>query len=554
MAAGPALEPVSIACQPIASDLIDAKAAGTLWGLFCARVRRSPDTVAYRDYDGSAQCWRDHSWRMMAARVDLFRRAFAKEDLRVGDRVAVLLPNGIDWVCFDMAAQGQGLVVVALYPYDSTADHAYILAHSEARLALVDTLARWDLLRGESAQFPTLARIWIRDAGSELGMSAKNTITRRLADVLTEGSAIAPACDVAPSALATLIYTSGTTGRPKGVMLSHAALLSNSAAVAVIIPPRRDDLFLSVLPLAHAFERTVGCYLAMIGGATVAFSRSPQDLAEDMKVLHPTVLLGVPRLFERIYATIRKRGEANWISNALLRLFAWLGWRRFDARRKSGGKPSFGVSLPLYLLDRIVGKTLKASLGGRLRVAVSGGAALDPKIARFLIGVGFPLVEGYGLTEVGPVVTATAIDDTVPGSVGRPLPGVEVKLGPADELFVRSPSLMLGYWKDKDETSRTLLESGWLATGDIAEIKEDRVFIRGRLKEIILLSIGEKINPCLIETEIARDTLFQQVSVVGDGRPFLAALAVLDPKRWHAFAERQTISKRITPMHQESKK
>ena len=237
-------------------------------------------------------------------------------------------PSVVAWVCFDMAAQGQGLIVVALYPSDSVADHAYILGHSGARLALVHSGAQWDLLQGESAQFPMLARVWIRDAGPEFGAQSTGAVTRRLADALIDASEIVPAYEVAPSALATLIYTSGTTGRPKGVMLSHAALLWNAAAVAVVIPPRRDDVFLSVLPLAHAFERTVGCYLPMIGGATVACARSPQDLAEEMKVLGPTALLGVPRLFERIYAAIRRRGEANWISNTLLRLFAWLGCRQ----------------------------------------------------------------------------------------------------------------------------------------------------------------------------------------------------------------------------------
>ena len=477
----------------------------------------------------------------------------AKEGLQPGDRVAVLLPNGTDWVCFDMAAHGQGLVVVALYPYDSATDHAYILAHSEAKLALVGSWARWEMLQGAPMQVPTLSRVWIRDAGSELGMQAKDTVAHHLADVLTEGSEISPVCGIAPTALATLIYTSGTTGRPKGVMLSHAALLRNAAAVAVIIPPRRDDVFLSVLPLAHAFERTIGCYLAMIGGATVAFSRSPQDLAEDMKVLQPTVLLAVPRLFERIYAAIRRRGEANWIGNILLRLLAWLGWRRFEAQQKSRDKVSPGLSLPLYLLDRIVGKSIKASLGGRLRVAVSGGAALDPKIARFLIGVGFPLIEGYGLTEAGPVVTTTALGDTVPGSVGRPLPGVEVKLGPADELFVRSPSLMLGYWKDEEETRRALLESGWLATGDIAEIKDDRVFIRGRLKEIIVLSIGEKINPGLIEAEIARDTLFQQLLSSATDDPSSPRLPFLISSNGSRFAGANAIERGSVPTLQELK-
>lgn len=516
-------------------DIIGAKEAGTLWGLFCERVRRSPDTIAYREYDDSAQFWRDHSWRMMAARIDRFKAAFVREGLQLGDRVAVLLPNGIDWVCFDMAAQGQGLVVVALYPQDSVADHAYILAHSDARLVLVDTWALWEALRIEQARFPMLVRVWIRDALEPVA-AAKNATTRRLADVLTEAFETTLDPDIAPSALATLIYTSGTTGQAKGVMLSHAALLWNARAVAVIIPPRADDVFLSVLPLAHAFERTVGCYLAMIGGATVAYARSPQHLAEDMKVLHPTVLLGVPRLFERIHAAIRARSEATWIGGALLRLLASLGWRRFQARTHAGGRLSLGASLLLCLLDRWVGAPFLAAFGGRLRVIVSGGAPLDQVAARFLIGVGFPLVEGYGLTEAGPVVAATAFEDSVPGSVGRPLPGVEVKLGEDNELLVRSPSLMMGYWKDKAETARAFSDSDWLATGDIAEIKDGRVYIRGRLKEIIILSIGEKINPSLIESEMARDALFQQVAVIGDGQPFLAALAVLDPERWARFA------------------
>ena len=518
-------------------DLIDPKEAGTLWRLFCERVRRSPDMTAYREYDGSAQCWRDYSWRVMAARTDRFRAAFAREGLQPGDRVAVLLLNGIDWVCFDMAAHGQGLVVVALYPQDSMADQAYILAHSDTRLALVDTWARWTALQGEPTRHSALARVWIREPSGNADVQAKNGLVRALADVLAEASGPMPGPDVAPTALATLIYTSGTTGRPKGVMLSHAALLSNVAAVAAVIPPRPDDVFLSVLPLAHAFERTVGCYLAMMGGATVAYARSPQQLVEDVKTVRPTVLLGVPRLFERIHAVIRARGEATWIGGALLRLLVSLGWRRFQARTHAGKRLGFVASLLLYLLDHFVGAPLLAAFGSRLRVVVSGGAPLDLLAAHFLIGVGFPLVEGYGLTEAGPVVAAAAFEDSVPGSVGRPLPGVDVKLGEAAELLVRSPSLMMGYWKDRAETDRTFFDSEWLATGDIAEIKDGLIYIRGRLKEIIILSIGEKINPSLIETEMVHDTLFRQVAVIGEGRPFIAALAVLNSKRWARFAQ-----------------
>ena len=537
---GSLLELCCNAPQNGVTDLIDPDQAGTLWGLFCARVRRSPDAIAYRDFDAAAQRWRDHSWRVMAEHVDRFRNAFVKEGLRAGDRIAILLPNGIDWICFDMAAHGQGLIVVALYIDDSITDHAYILAHSDAKLLFVDSFSRWDRLRAEAAQFPLLSRVWIRQDCPQRAPPTIDEISCHLAaDVLSGASGAAPVSEVAPNAVATLIYTSGTTGRPKGVMLSHKALLWNAAAVAAVIPPRRDDVFFSVLPLTHAFERTLGCYLAMFGGSTVAFSRAPQNLAEDMNVLHPTVLLGVPRLFERMHAAIFKAGEADWILHVLLRLLAWFGWQRYLARQKSRARlaSSLTLGLPFHLLDQLVGKKIRARLGGRLRVAVSGGAALRPNVARFLIGVGLPLVEGYGLTEAGPVVTAAAVGDTFPGSVGRPLPGVAATLGETGELLVSSPSLMLGYWKDEDETRRVLLQSGLLATGDIADIIDGRVFIHGRLKEIIILSVGEKINPDLIEAAVAPDALFHQVAVIGHGRPFLAALIVLDRKQWQMFAE-----------------
>ncbi|QWG22308.1 AMP-dependent synthetase/ligase [Bradyrhizobium sediminis] len=523
--------------QPVVRDgnVVAAREAGTLWGLFCECVRRCPVGIAYRDYDPVAGNWCDHTWQAIAARVDRFRAALAQEKLEAGDRVAILLPNGIDWVCLDMAAHASGLVVVALYPHDNAASNAYILGHSGARLVLLDSDARRQSLRPFRSEFPSLERMWVRDVGAGSATPTSELIVRNLADVLANTSEPPVPHPAAPSDLASLVYTSGTTGRPKGVMLSHFAMLWNAEAAAAIIPPRRDDVFLSVLPLAHAFERTVGYYLPMMGGSTVAYARSVQDLRDDLIAVRPTAMLGVPLLYERMSAAIRANVAGSFAKRILLQIAALLGWRRFEAAQHRAS-PGLAARLFWPILKHYIAAPVLAAFGGRLRAAISGGAPLDQDVARLLIGLSLPLVEGYGLTEAAPVVAANGLDDNFPGSVGRPLQGIEVKLSPEGELLVRSPSMMMGYWKDPGETARALDPMGWLSTGDFAELKDGRIFVRGRLREMIVLSIGEKVNPNAVETELTRDCLFKQAVVVGDRRPFLTALIVLDPDAWRRFA------------------
>ena len=517
-------------------DFIGCDEARTLWGLFRERVRRTPEGIAYREYDGVAGSWRDYEWQAIANRTDRFRSALAHEGLTPGDRVAVLLPNSTDWVCFDMAAHSLGLVVVAIYPHDSAASSAFILGHSDARVLIVDTLARWETLHAYRSEFPLLKSVWVRSGGPITTAANARPNLRRLGDILNEEFPLPAAYPTAPTSLATLIYTSGTTGQPKGVMLSHHALLWNAEAVAAIIPPRTDDVFLSILPLAHAFERTVGYYLAMAGGAAVAYARSAQQLREDLVAIRPTVLLGVPRLYERMHAAILGQVEGSALRSALLQRAKALGWRQFEAAQHRGPKLDLAARLAWVVLKRLVADRVTASFGGRLRAAVSGGAPLDRSVAEFLLGLGLPVVEGYGLTEAAPVVSANATEDNLPGSVGRPLKGLEVRLSDKGELMVRSPAVMMGYWKDQTQTERVLDAAGWLSTGDIGEIRDGRIFIPGRLKEIIVLSTGEKVNPNLVEAEITRDTLFDQVAVVGDGRPFVAAVAVLNRAAWNRLA------------------
>jgi long-chain acyl-CoA synthetase len=518
-----------IPASALRDHVINPAEARTLWGLFRERVQRTPAGLAYRDYFTGS--WRDHTWREIGARADQFRAALARTDIKTGDRVAVLLPNSVDWVCLDMAAHGSGLVVVALYPHDSPANIAYVLGHSDARLVLVDTAARWQSLAPHRAEFPALGYVWVRDGANDPAPTGA-PVARSLTDVLQDTSPAPPPDPADPAATATLIYTSGTTGRPKGVMLSHAALLWNAKATADVIPPRLDDVFLSVLPLAHAFERTVGYYLPMLGGSAIAYARSPQDFRDDLIAIRPTVMLGVPLLYERMHAAILANAEGNIAKRLLVRLTASLGWQRRIKKNEGTGL----ARLLWPLLQRHVATPVMAAFGGRLRVAVSGGAPLDAEIAKFLIGVGLPLVEGYGLTETAPVVTATSLDDSTPGTVGRPLQGVDIRISTQGELLVHSPSIMTGYWKDDAQTARALDSAGWLATGDLAEFADNRICIRGRLKDMIVLSIGEKINPNVIEAEITHDALFDQAAVIGAGKPFLVALIVLNARAWKQFA------------------
>lgn len=521
-------------------DIIPSDAALTLDGLFRERVRRSPNAMAYREFDQRAGSWRSHSWRDMDEKVAQIRGALLAAGLAANDRLAIALPNGSDWIAFDIAALSLGLVVVPLYIHDSAANLAYILTHSGARLLVIDTKARWGTLLPHWPEFVDLEHIWIRDAiGAENGALSRPGL-KPLSDVLGT-AASRPSAPPPADALATIIYTSGTTGYPKGAMLTHRAMLWNATAAARVIPPMPEDVFLSCLPLAHAFERTVGCYLPMVGGSTVVYARSIETLSDDFRIIRPTVFLGVPRIYERASASLT-RGRRIPLQRGAIEFTAKLGWWQFEAGQ-GRGKELPGPMRPLWtFLDRWIGARVRSAFGGRLRVMVSGGAQLPVDVARFLIGLGLPLIEGYGLTEAAPVVATNTIADNLPGSVGRPLEGIELKLLESGELIVRTPSVMTGYWKDDDLTAKALDRSGWLHTGDIAEIRDGRLFIRGRTKELIVLSTGEKVSPSDIETRITQDPLFAHALVVGDGKPFLAAILALDRTSWNHLARKLALS------------
>jgi len=522
--------------SPAARHLITPAEARTLPGLLLRRSARTPEGEAYRQYDVSAAAWRSYTWREMLAEVGRWQAALAGEGLAPGDRVAVLLPNSVEWVCFDLAAQGLGLVVVPLYTTDSPGNIAHILGDSGARLLLIGTAPQWRVLAPLRGQFPALERVVCLERegiqGTEPGIA-----WTAIAQWLPADAAAPQDRTGDPGTLATIVYTSGTTGRPKGVMLSHANILANADAVLRHVAGYPEDRYLSFLPLSHAFERTAGYYVPMMAGSCVAFARSVQSLPEDLLAVRPTVLVSVPRIYERAYARIVQGLEARPLARALFEWTVDIGWQRFAAAQGRGPRPGPLARLAWPPLRRLIARRVLARFGGRVRLAVSGGAALPSRLARCFIGLGLPLVQGYGLTETAPVVAANRLEDNVPESVGAPLPGTEVNLGDDGELLVRSASVMLGYWRHPDATREAFDPQGWLRTGDQARIENGRVYIVGRLKEILVLSTAEKIAPGDLEMAITADPLFDQAMVVGEGRPYLGALIVLNGEAWPAFAE-----------------
>ena len=514
-------------------DVILPEAAGTLDGLFSERVRRSPQAIAYTEYDEAAGAWRDLSWGEMDALIARWQGALEREPLAPGDRIAIMLRNSPAWVALDQAAMRLGLVVVPLYTQDRPDNVAYIIQNSGAKLLLFENPEQWSAFSDVREQLGALVRILcIKPLHADPG-------DPRVASVSTwlpATGAQAKHVNRDGAQLASIIYTSGTTGKPKGVMLSHDNMLSNAYSTLQIFDVSTEDGFLSFLPLSHTLERTCGYYLTVMAGARVAYARSIPQLAEDLGVIRPTLLISVPRIYERVYTAIQaKLAEGPAFRRKLFELAVSVGWASFEHRQGRGPWTPAFVLLPL--LQKLVGDKVLARLGGRLRAAVSGGAALPPEVAKVFIGLGLPLLQGYGMTETSPVVASNRLQDNLPASIGKPIPSVEVKIGERDALLVKGPNVMLGYWENKEATQAMFTAEGWLNTGDTARIDaEGRLYITGRLKEIIVLSNGEKIPPVDMEAAIARDPFFEQVMVIGEGKPYLSVMMVPNKELWAKLA------------------
>ena len=512
---------------------IKPEEAITLHGLFVERAKRTPDACAYRYFNNRHEKWISLSWREMREQVARWQAALLRENLNAGDRVALRLRNGPQWVMFEQAALSLGLVVVPLYVEDRPDNIAYIAHDAQVKVLLFETSAQWQDLATVKEQLVCIRRFISLE---EIAAPGDPRLVH--ADAwLPERAELQEQHKRNRDELATIMYTSGTTGKSKGVMLSHHNILYNAYAGLQTFALHTDDCMLSFLPMSHALERMAGYYMPMMAGGTVAYARSIPLLAEDLQIIRPTILIAVPRIYERIYNALHAKLENSspfkrWLFISAVKT----GWARFEHEQ---GRRAWSPKLLLWpVFKKLVAGKVMERLGGRLRLSVSGGAALPPKVSELFLALGLPIIQGYGMTETSPVVSVNHVDDNHPVTVGPPLAGIEVKIGAKNALLVRGPSNMLGYWNNPEATAAVIDKEGWLNTGDTASI-DDRgcITITGRLKEIIVMSNGEKLPHADMEAAIMRDRLFEQLVLYGDGRSYLVALAVLNAEQWQDLAQ-----------------
>ena len=456
--------------------------------------------------------------------------------MRAGDRVALVAESRPEWLSVDLAVLTAGAVTVPIYPTLSASQVRYILADSASSIAIVSTRLQLEKIQEVRHQLPALQAVIVMDATAVAGQSPS---VLPLADVSARGHARMTAewgagrefreaaRAVRPDHLATIIYTSGTTGEPKGVMLTHAALVSNLVAAARVLEVSDDDVGLSFLPLSHAFERMVA-WVYLFCGVTVVFAESFDTIGRDIGLVRPTVITGVPRVYEKVQSRILEKGHSN--PPARRALFDWAVHAGIRAARATlrGRRPGPVDRLQARLADRLVFQQIRTGLGGRLRYLVSGSAPLGSETAEFFAGVGLPIVEGYGLTETAPILTVNPPEAPRVGTVGRPLPGVELRIAPDGEILARGPNVMSGYYNKPDATADALRD-GWFHTGDIGTIDaEGYLAITDRKKDVLVTSGGKKIAPQPIEATLKRNPLVAEAIILGERRKYAAALIVPD--------------------------
>ena len=455
--------------------------------------------------------------------------------VQAGDRVAILADSRPEWTITDLATLTAGAVTVPVYATLPAGQVGYILADAGARVVVAEDDLQAAKVREERHRLPELETVIVMVPGPEGVQSGE----RALAEVVDQGhrrlmrenglgrgyKERSQALD--PDALATIIYTSGTTGHPKGVMLSHHNLVANIVDVDQVIDITDDDTALSFLPLSHAFERMV-VYLYLYKGATIAFAEAIDTLGRDMQQVRPTVMTGVPRVYEKLRARII--GAMAAAPRVRQGLFAWavgVGHAAASARL-AGREPGLLTRAQEGVADRLVLSKIRARTGGRLRFVVSGSAPLSREVAEFLYAVGLPVVEGYGLTETAPGLTLTPLGAGRIGTVGTALPHVELKIADDGEILARGPNVMVGYYNNPDATA-AVIRDGWFYTGDIGRIDADGYLsITDRKKELIVTAGGKNVAPQPIEGLLKRDPLVAEAVLVGDRRRFVSVLLVPD--------------------------
>jgi long-chain acyl-CoA synthetase len=479
--------------------------------------------------------WCSMTWAEYERAVAELAAGLQAWGLTRGDRVGILSVNRPEWHLADIASLAAGLVTVPVYPSNAASQVAYVLRHSGARACFVENVDQLAKVLLRRADIPALEFVVVM--GEVPGLD--DGFIRTFGDLSVAGAGVAPGFldelvgAVAPSDLATLVYTSGTTGPPKGTMITHANVMATMRSLTSLIEIRPDDRFLSFLPLSHITERSISNFGQIAGGAETWFARSLATLAEDLQACRPTILFAVPRVWEKFQEAIlehigTQRGPARRIAERYLSVV-------------TSGEQGLAHRAERIALDRAVGRTIRGHLGlDRARIVACGAAPVHPDLLRWFHAIGLPIAEGYGQTEVSLCTSTNTPGDTRIGTVGRPIPGVSVKIAGDGEILVKGDNVSAGYWQDTAATGELIDTDGWMHTGDLGHLEPDGYLrVTGRKKDLIITAYGKNISPEEIETSLRMEPLIAQAVVIGDNRPYLTALLTVDSEAAVEWADHE---------------
>jgi long-chain acyl-CoA synthetase len=514
--------------------LAEIPATANLANSVFRRAAEQPQAVMLRRPDPAdpSGSWQDVTASQFKAEVVAVAKGLVAAGIGVGDRVALMSHTRYEWTLIDYAIWTAGAVTVPVYETSSAEQAEWILSDSAARACFVETAGLQDMIGSFRDQLPALSQVWrieegldsLRAAGADVGD-----------EVITERAAAATASD-----LATVIYTSGTTGRPKGCELTHENLLADvrnafHGPLAKVMETV-DASTLLFLPLAHVFARIieVGC---IEGGIVLGHCGDLAALVPALGSFRPTFILAVPRVFEKVFNTAEQKAVSER-KGAIFDRAAQVAIA-YSRSLDEPGHPALGLRTQHALFDRLVYAKLRAALGGRTQYAASGGAALSERLGHFFRGAGVTVLEGYGLTETTGAATVNRPDRVKIGTVGMPLPGVAIRIAEDGEILIRGVNVFPGYWRNEAATKEVFTEDGWFRTGDVGELDEEGFLrITGRKKEMIVTAAGKNVAPAVLEDRLRSHGLVSQCMVVGDGKPFVAALITLDPEAFELWKQR----------------
>ena len=520
--------------------------ATTLPALFAERVAERGEALALRHK--AYGIWHRVSWREYGRQVDKVAAALLDMGLRPQENVAVLGENRPEWLYCHLGIQAARGVTCGIYPTSAPEQIKYLLNHSEARLMFVENEEQLEKLLAVAGE-TRIERVVVWDAKGLWGFSDARVVF--FDDWLKQGEAFARThpgaleerrASVEAQDTAMIIYTSGTTGPPKGAMLSHASILWTTQALMAVNPATSQDEVVSYLPLAHIYENLISVFQAITVGYVVNFVESLETLFDNLREVSPTYFAGVPRIWEKLASTVELRmDDSTWAKRTLYRGAVGVG-RRYARAKFSPAGPSARLRLLYRLACWTVFAPLKRRLGlDRTRIAVSAAAPASPELFEYYHALGVPLIEGYGQTECTGVISINRVEEPRAGTVGEPLPGIEVTLAEDGEILTRGPHVFKGYFKDPELSAQTIDRDGWLHTGDVGAWDDGCLKIMDRKKDIIVTAGGKNITPAYIENKLKFSSYIQDAVVIGDGRKYLVALILIDEDNVTKYAQEQRV-------------